>query len=72
MWIEEQESDTAEALDQVWQAWQDTPSYAERFRDGRSTFDAEEQGPAQTFCPVCGFWVDSQHQCSAHKEQEVA
>ncbi len=69
MWIEEQERNDEAALEQ---AWQDTPSYAERFRDGRSTFDAEEQGPAQTFCPVCGFWVDSQHQCSVQEEQEVA
>jgi hypothetical protein len=69
MWIEEQERNDEAALEQ---AWQDTPSYAERFRDGRSTFDAEEQGPAQTFCPVCGFWVDDQHQCSVQEEQEVA
>ncbi len=43
--------------------WQQTPSYMERFREGRSSFQAEAQQATHLFCGYCGFWVDGPHQC---------
>jgi hypothetical protein len=63
MWIEEQEHSDEAALNRPWQALQQTPSYVERWRDGRDLTSGEEHAPAQVLCPVCGFWVDGQHQC---------
>lgn len=43
--------------------WQGTPSYVERFREGRSSFEAEARQATHTFCGHCGFWVNGGHQC---------
>jgi hypothetical protein len=60
-----QENDGRTMLEQAWEALQDTSSYAERFCEGRSTFEAEAQHCVQIFCGNCGFWVEDGHQCPA-------
>ncbi len=63
MWFEEHESNDEETLEQAWNALQDTPSYVERFRDGRRSVEAEAHQSTWTFCLLCGFWVEDAHQC---------
>ena len=47
----------------AWLELQAVPSYIERFREERSSIEAETRQLAQTFCGLCGFWVNGQHQC---------
>lgn len=61
-----------EGYDHKQQDGQRTPSYVERFREGRGSFEAEAKQFTQTFCGLCGFWVDGQHQCPPVPAQRSA
>ncbi|HEU5380763.1 MAG TPA: hypothetical protein VFV38_35515 [Ktedonobacteraceae bacterium] len=54
--------------ERAWEIFQATPSYVERFREGRSSCEAETASAVQTFCGSCGFWIQGAHQCPTGQE----